>query len=187
MKESSLTSSLSKVLDLCWVNKPLFNPSKLFFVPQRSSASTHRSSCCSPFVEMYHLFRGCFAPNPPNGSVNVTRWTISSVNLAKQSGLEPDVRLFDSPTSTHLLSCHSALPPHWQMRIPPHPTASCSAVPSPPSRHHIGGFLGSVAAWHQGPKKRFLNSCQLHRSAATPNNVHVFVQTLPSGLYHDYF
>lgn len=89
--ESHLASSLSKVFDLCWVNKPFFYPSELLFMPQLQyrSATTHPSSSCLLFVEMSHLFRGCLAANPPH----VAGWTISSVNLAKQSGLEPDVLL----------------------------------------------------------------------------------------------
>lgn len=54
-----------------------------------------------------------------------------------------------------LLSCHLARPHRRQTRSPPHPSASSSAVPSHPSRHRVGGFLGSVDAWHQGPKKDF--------------------------------
>lgn len=38
MKESYLPSSLSKVLDLCWVNKPLFYPSK---TPFHASVTTY--------------------------------------------------------------------------------------------------------------------------------------------------
>lgn len=148
-------------------------------------------SCDSSEFPLKRLFAECLATNPPNGSVNVTRWTLSCVNLEVDRSLMSAAWVerwrSDPPTSTpaSLPSLRSAAPLKDQDPASSRCFLFCGPFPSLAAPRRRISWLS--CAWHQGAKKRFLNSCRLHRSAATPNNVHVFVPTLPSWLYRDYF